>query len=535
MNCREKTLFRNASVVTMDSTDTHTEAVLTAGDRIEAVGRSEELRTLGGSKLKEIDLGGAVLYPGFIDTHSHLETYAAWMQYAYCGGTKTMHEALEILKKHASSHTDAPIVMGYGYDDTATTDGRGPTRQELDQLFGTRPVILVHISIHAAYINTAMCNLMEIDVNKTNVDANIVCEDGHPTGLLTETQALRALEFLPPLSLEDLKKGLLTAMQAYNAQGITSTIGGGLGLNVPVNMTIHVLNELENEGKMTVRCHLPILNTYYDAAFSAGLLDGVGSPYIRLHGMKIISDGSIQAFTAAIPEGYYTKPDCKPDTIIDQDSLDEMVYRVHSAGQQVIIHGNGNGAIERAIVAVERAQKRCPRQHPHHILIHCQTASDSQLERMRAVGFEPSFFVLHVWNWGDRHRALFLGPERTARIDPCGSAVRLGLPFSLHADTPVLPQMTMRSVHTAVNRISSGGVLLGADQRVSPLEAMRAYTSYAAGMCLDSANRGSIEPGKLADFTLLDKDPRTVPVETIKDIAILSVISGGHPVWGTLA
>lgn len=535
MQRRKRTLFFNGRIVTMDAADTHAEAILVAGDRIEAVGAAGELRALGAIG-REIDLAGGTLYPGFIDSHSHLDLAAAWSFYAYCGGTPDMAAALDILREHAAAHPEAPIVMGYGYDDTALPDGRGPTVEELDAIFGERPAILTHISIHAAYVNTAVLKMLGIAPDRPHEHIDVVCENGRPTGLLTETMAMRALGLLPSTTPESLSAGLVESMRAYNAQGFTSAIGGGLGLSgLTGDVTLRVMGALELNGKMTLRCHLPILDSGFGQALKSGLLAGPGSPYVRPHGIKLITDGSIQAFTAAIPEGYYTRPETIVEPILSQEAMDEAVWLAHSSGQQVVAHGNGNGAIERVILAVERAQKLLPRPNPHHLLIHCQTASDSQLERMKAVGLEPSFFVLHVWNWGVRHRDIFLGPERAARIDPCGSAVRLGLPFSLHADTPVLPQMTMRSIHTAVNRMTASGEVLGPDQRVSPLEAMRAYTVYGAGMCLDSANRGSIEPGKLADFTLLDADPRTVAPETIKDIAILSVVTGGRPVWGSLA
>ncbi|MFR8275113.1 MAG: amidohydrolase family protein [Desulfovibrio fairfieldensis] len=224
----------------------------------------------------------------------------------------------------------------------------------------------------------------------------------------------------------------------------------------------------------------------------------------------------------------------RPAPIIPQEELENAVFKAHSAGQQAVIHGNGNGAVEAAVRAVEKAQARCPRRDPRHLLIHCQMASDEQLARMKAVGLWPSFFGLHVWNWGDRHHDIFLGPKRAARIDPCGGAARLGLRFSLHADTPVLPQMTMQSIHTAVNRRTRAGRLLGPDQRVRVLDPLRAYTTHAAAMCFEEDRRGSIEPGKLADFTLLDADPRAVAPEDINKVNIVSVISMGRPVWGTL-
>lgn len=534
MNCCEKRLYYNGRIVTLDAEDSRADAVLVAGDRIEAVGGAAELRGLGGPRLRETDLDGLVVYPGFIDTHSHPDLLAAWAPYAYCGGTADLASALDILRRHDQLH-DLPIPMGYGFDDTAIAERRGPDLAEMDALFPDKPAVLLHISIHAAYINSRMYELLGIPLDRPSDNIDIVCENGRPNGMVTEGAALAALDKLPPVTPESLKRGLLAAVDHYNAQGFTACIGGGAGLG---GLTPHMLGaalaDLEREGSLRLHLHLPVYADRFEQALESGLLDGAGSPLLRFHGIKLLTDGSIQAYTAAVPEGYHSRPEIRPATIIPQDELEALVFKAHSAGQQAVIHGNGNGAIEAAIQAVEKAQARFPRADPRHLLIHCQMASDAQLARMKAAGLWPSFFGLHVWNWGDRHHDVFLGPERAARIDPCGSAVRLGLPFSLHADTPVLPQMTMQSIHTAVNRRTRAGRLLGADQRVSVLDALRAYTTYAAAMCFEERNRGSIEPGKAADFTLLDADPRAVPPEEIRDVKIVSVISMGRPARGCL-
>lgn len=342
------------------------------------------------------------------------------------------------------------------------------------------------------------------------------------------------MNLLPAISPEAFRLALQDSIQDYNAQGLTGTIGGGAGLaGLSPFMVTGALFELEREGKLNLDVYMPYIWNWYDQVEATGLLEGTGSELVHPAGIKLLVDGSIQAFTAAVPEGYHTRPDVKTGIIGTQEELNAIIYKVHASGKQVVVHGNGNGAIEAIIVAVEQAQARCPRQDPRHLLIHCQMASDSQLERMKKVGLWPSFFGLHVWNWGDRHRDIFLGPERAARIDPCGSAARLGLPFSLHADTPVLPQMTMRSIHTAVNRITKSGKELGPEQCVSPLEAIRAYTTYAAAMSFSEDRRGSIEPGKRADFTLLGDDPCTVPPLQICDIPILATVVAGRLVWGS--
>jgi predicted amidohydrolase YtcJ len=153
---------------------------------------------------------------------------------------------------------------------------------------------------------------------------------------------------------------------------------------------------------------------------------------------------------------------------------------------------------------------------------------------MQAMGVVPSFYVLHTYYWGDRHRDIFLGPERASRIDPCKSAARRGIPFSIHCDTPVVPQDPLRSMWSAVNRISSSGSLIGAEQRVSPLEALRAVTVNAAYQNFEENIKGSIEPGKLADLVILAENPLNCDPEHIKDIQVLETIVGGKTVYKAL-
>ena len=216
MNCCEKRLYYNGRIVTLDAEDSRADAVLVAGDRIEAVGGAAELRGLGGPRLRETDLDGLVVYPGFIDTHSHPDLLAAWAPYAYCGGTADLASALDILRRHDQLH-DLPIPMGYGFDDTAIAERRGPDLAEMDALFPDKPAVLLHISIHAAYINSRMYDLLGIPLDRPSDNIDIVCENGRPNGLVTEGAALAAQDKLPPVTPESLKRGLLAAVDHYNA------------------------------------------------------------------------------------------------------------------------------------------------------------------------------------------------------------------------------------------------------------------------------------------------------------------------------
>jgi hypothetical protein len=158
------------------------------------------------------------------------------------------------------------------------------------------------------------------------------------------------------------------------------------------------------------------------------------------------------------------------------------------------------------------------------MVIHCQTAHKSHIERMKAVGVIPSFFGMHVYYYGDRHRNIFLGEERAARLNPFGDADRLGLDFTLHTDTPVMPPWTMQSIGTAVTRKTNSGFVLGQDQRISPEKALSAYTSMAAKCSYSENDRGSISIGKIADFTLLSKDITKCDPDTIQNTKVLKTI-----------
>jgi hypothetical protein len=182
--------------------------------------------------------------------------------------------------------------------------------------------------------------------------------------------------------------------------------------------------------------------------------------------------------------------------------------------------------------AYEKALVDDPRNDHRHRIEHCQTAGEDQLDHMRSLGVAASFFAPHVWYWGDRHREIFLGPERAARIDPLASALRRGIKFGLHNDSPVTPINPLLSIGTAVSRLTSGGQVLGAEQAITVDQALRAMTLDSAYLAFEESLKGSLTKGKLGDVVVLDADPHKVALGEIKDIPVTMTIVGGEVMHG---
>jgi hypothetical protein len=194
------------------------------------------------------------------------------------------------------------------------------------------------------------------------------------------------------------------------------------------------------------------------------------------------------------------------------------------------IHGNGDAAIDLIINAYSEAQKLHYRKDARPIIVHAQMLRDDQIDRMKKLGMTASFFAAHTYYWGDRHRNIFLGPKRSKRISPTKTTLNKGVPFTLHLDSPVVPMDPMLMVWNAVNRLTSSGKVLGKNEQISVITALRAITINAAWQIFQEDNRGSIEVGKFADMVILSEDPLKNP-KSIKDIQVVKTIIGGVPVY----
>ncbi len=531
-----------ARVITMDDRLPRAEAVGIRSGRIVIVGASPEVLALAGAHTERLALEGRTVVPGFIETHNHMQMYGLTRSYVDCGTppNRTIADIQERVRARVSETPRGEWIQGWGYDDTLLKEMRHPNRRDFDAVAPDHPILLWHVSGHLNVANSRALERAAITRDTPDdykgFHGRIVREPqtGEPTGVLEERGARsRVSELIPRHTLDDLRRGLALVGPEYQAAGVTSIHDAGVGVFAGARELLSY-QTAAREGVLPVRVHMMVRQELFadflagDEQQDLGLRSGFGDELVRLGPIKITQDGSIQGLTGALVEPYHCDAGRAGFLLHDQDTLNRKVEIAHRAGYDVAIHTNGDAAIESALTAFERAQTRHPRLDARHRLEHCQMATDAQLERMARTGLSASFFIKHVFYWGDRHRDIFLGPKRARRIDPLRSALDRGVRLALHADTPVTPIEPLHGIWGAVCRLTKAGDILGPEQRITVMEALRAYTVDAAALAGEAGEKGSLTAGKLADLVVLSDDPTAIAPERIRDIAVEMTILGGR-------
>ncbi len=531
-----KRIFINGRVLTMDPRGSIASAFGILGDRFCAVGSDEDLLKQADRDAEVVDLGGRTVVPGFIESHSHLSLYAMTLLQADCKTppNRSIEDVKSRLGERARGLKPGQWFKGWGYDNTLIEEKRHLTRKDLDEAVPDHPVFVSHSSGHLAYVNSLALDIAGISRNTPQPAGGRIHKDndGNPTGLLMEQPAqCLVTRHIPPDDVARLKSAMLETMSIFHRYGITSIHDAAIGYFREHREIVEAYRQLMAEGRLKLRVYLMMVEEVFRN--SPELRPGAGfeSEWFKIGGVKLFQDGSIQAHTAALDEPYHDSHHIRGDLIIEQKTLDELVEKYHGEGIQMAVHCNGERAIESVLDAMEKAASRQPGRTNRHMLIHCQLASRRQIARMKRLGIIPSYFANHIFYWGDRHREIFLGLDRANRIDPLGSTVEAGLRFTLHSDLPVTPVDPLFSMHCAVNRTTRNGVILGPEERISTIEALKAYTVYAAYCSFEEDVKGSIEANKLADFAVLSHSLHDISPERLRTVRVIRTFVGGQKVY----
>ena len=510
-------LYYNGDIITMEKEKEQVEAVLVEEGIIQKVGKEEELRALKKQDTEEIDLKGKTMLPAFIDAHSHIMAFARTLAYISLANCKTIEDILKQLKQKLEEQTSDTWLIGVEYDQNNLQEKRHPTRWELDNVCRDKPICITHISGHMGVVNSKGLEMMQITENSQPPKGGLYGrENGLLNGYLEEAAFFEKTKKIDKISREKLLSLLDQAQRIYRSYGI-KTVQDGLSTKEDF--------ELLKEMSQKKRWNIDIIS--YIKMEEASVLKENKSyirkyqNHLKIGGYKIILDGSPQGKTAWLTKPYEGEKEYKGYPAKTKEEVEESIKKAIADNLQLLAHCNGDAAAEQFIQACEEIPvEKIKSIRP--VMIHAQTVRKDQLKRMKKLGMIPSFFVAHVYYWGDIHLKN-LGKSRANSISPAKEAKKLGLIYSFHQDTPVIAPNMLETIWCAVNRKTKEGVYLEAEE-ITVYEALKAITISAAYQYFEEKEKGSIQEGKKADFVILDKNPLKVPKETIRDIQIVEVI-----------
>lgn len=545
-------VFFNGKIITVDDDNPKALAVATRDGLITYVGDLAGLQPFIAETTEQIDLQGNTMVPGLVDAHGHV--VSAGLQAASAnllpipdGEVTDIASLVATLRDWQGSSSGVEFiertgwVLGFGFDDSQLSEGLFPTANELSMVTEERPAMVIHQSGHFGVFNRRALELAGIDDCTKEIPGGLIrCEeDGKtPNGVLEENAFFSALRVFqtsiePAYAIDLFEQGVelfasygyTTAQEgrAFASSLVTAQTRAEQGA-LPIDVALYL--DYTAKDQMTT-------SPYYTGSGYQGI--GYSNGF-RIAGVKLTIDGSPQGKTAWLSEPYFVAPHGQPADYVGYPAMTEQqvndeVMDAFANNRQILVHCNGDAAIDRYLNAIERAVAIHGLGDRRNVLIHGQTLRKDQIGRLKALGVMPSLFPMHTFYWGDWHRESVLGPERAAYISPTRDVLDAGMIFSSHHDAPVAMPDSMRVLSATVTRVTRSGMVLGADQRVTPYEGLKAITIWPAYQHFEEQQKGSIEVGKQADFVVLSADPLTIDPLKIAEIQVLETINDGQTVY----
>jgi predicted amidohydrolase YtcJ len=534
----ETKVFAARKIITMNPNCPAATHIAVRAGRVLAVGTLEDMEKWGSYTLDE-RFRDKILMPGFVEGHAHAIEGMVWGKCHYVGffprrapdgrlanGLKSIEAVVEHLRAvDAEMANPEEPLYAWGFD-PIYFGGQRMTRHDLDRVSRNRPVLVIHASFHLLNVNSTVLQRANI-TRETEVEGVMKDAGGEPNGELQE-MAAKFMAFRVagrnPLTDPAQPDDLWRFANAARVAGVTTITDLHSKLD---DETVSCYRTVTAEEGFPARVVPAIGALAWEP--EAGVahirkLRELGNEKLYLGLVKIMTDGSIQGFTARMKwPGYFNGA---PNGMwnIPPSEIKHIIRLYHEAGCQIHIHTNGDQASELVIEAIDEALQAAPRLDHRHTLQHCQMADAAQFRRMKALGICANLFANHLFYWGDQHYTLTMGPDRAMRMDAAATALREGVPLAIHSDAPVTPLGPLFTAWCAVNRRTASGRALGEAERITVEQALHAITLGAAYTLKLDHLVGSIEIGKFADFAVLEDDPLAVAPEALKDV----------PVWGTV-
>jgi predicted amidohydrolase YtcJ len=537
------TVYYGGDILTMEGdSPRYVEAVVVRDGKIEFAGASGEAMEVAGAGHKMVNLDGKTMLPGFLDAHSH---YISSLSVANqlnlypppSGPGKDVPSILEALKRFKSENNipDGVLIQAYGYDYTVMPGGRLLNRDDLDEALPDNPVLVGHVSMHGAVLNSKAMERWNIGAEtETPPGGIIVRKPGtrEPWGLIMETAFLPIFGSLPQPTPEQEVAWTTAAHRMYAENGITTAHEGATHIQ-----DLLLMERATKAGANLIDVVAYPFITDLDTILKRFPVEqwGIYRDHFKIGGVKITIDGSPQGRTAAFTTPYLTggpggEQDWKGELTFPQELINTFVKQVYDLGVPLNLHANGDAAVDAFLEAHEAAAAGDPSKDRNITLIHAQFTRKDHLPKYAQYKITPSFYTLHTYYFADAHIAN-RGREQAEYLSPMRDAIDLGIRPTNHTDFVVAPLDQPFMLWSAVNRVSRSGEVIGADQRVSPYEGLQAMTINVAHQYQEEDLKGSIAAGKLADLVILDKNPLKVDPDAIKDIQVVETIKEGETVF----
>ncbi|MBA6418408.1 amidohydrolase [Pseudomonas sp. 5Ae-yellow] len=541
-------LFFGGPVLTMDDAQPNVEAVAVDDGIIVGVGSRAELEAdFLGPETQLHDLQGRTLIPGFVDAHSHfsfvgIQAIAANLLPPPDGPGSSIAELQTALREYLDSSSraqDYGILIGFNYDDSQLQEQRHPTRQELDAVSTSLPIMAIHQSGHLGVYNSKALEVLGINADTANPEGGTIYreKDGvTPNGLLAENAHIGALlKLIPKFTPQQSIDMLTQAQDIYLANGFTTIQDGRTSPD-----TLQGLAQAAKAGyfKVDVVAYPDLVSNLQNPMLEGPLMSRDYADHFRIGGVKLTFDGSPQGKTAWFTHPYFQPPEHEDANysghplFADEAEARRIMKQAYDHDWQVLVHANGDAAIDQLIRLTDAVQQDIPdTRDPRTVLIHGQYLRADQIPELVRLGIFPSLYPMHTFYWGDWHSSSVAGPELAKFISPTGTLYRAGIKFSIHSDAPVTFPNAMRILHSATNRVTRSGVILGPEERLDALTTLKAMTIWPAYQHFEENSKGSIEKGKVADLVVLSQNPITLPREQLLELKVMETIKDGESVY----
>lgn len=512
-----RTLFYNGDILSMENSSY--EAVYVEDGIIKKCGDLATLKKAISNETKLIDLKGKCLMPAFIDSHSHIVSLATTLDLVDLSNCTSIKEIIDRFLKFIkiTKPEKDKLLIGFGYDHNFLKEKRHPLSKDLDQI--PYPVMISHVSGHMGVINTKAMKLLK-------VDNNVIDPPGGKFGRDENNQLNGYLEEKAYIligsryeSKSDLKKLVVEALQIYTSYGITTVQEGYMN-----DKEFNVLDALAKEHKLYLDIVGYVDISQHQKIYQDNPAYHQYQNHFKLGGYKLFLDGSPQGKTAWISKPYLDSGDYCGYPIYQDKEVVNFVNMALQEQAQLLTHCNGDMAARQLLDAFKNKST-----NTRPVMIHCQTLRPDQLPRLKAIGMIPSFFVNHIYYWGDIHLKN-LG-ARANKISCIHSALKQELPYTFHQDSPVISPNMLESIWCACKRQTKAGIILGEDERISVYNALKGVTINAAHQYFEEKSKGSIKEGKIADLIILDQNPCKVKIDDILKIQILKTYKSGRLVY----